>query len=206
MATGPAAVGQRAARKDRTRARIVEAARRAFAARGYHGTLVDHVAREAGVSKGAVYVHFPSKEELFLTLLEDAAATLVDRLTAAIEGARGGRARVSAALGAALGAFEENEPLTRLFLVESVGVSPQVERRRWELRAALTRLVQAYLDEAVADGDIPAQDTALAATVWMGAVSEVVARWLHEPATPLSACVPELTSLLLRCVGFPEAG
>lgn len=183
----------------------MEAARRAFAARGYHGTLMDHVARTAGVSKGAVYLHFPSKEELFLALLEDAATTLVGRLTSAIEGAQGARAKVSAALAAALGTFEENEALTRLFLLESVGVNPEVERRRWELRAALTHLVQAYLDEAVADGDIPPQDTALAATAWMGAVSEVVVRWLHEPTTPLSAFVPHLTSLLLRSVGFAEA-
>lgn len=204
MATGPLPLGPRAGRKGRTRARVLEAARQAFAARGYHGTLMDHVARTAGVSKGAVYVHFPSKEELFLALLEDAATILVGRLTSAIEGAQGARAKVSAALAAALGAFEDNEALTRLFLLESVGVSPEVERRRCELRAALTRLVQAYLDEAVADGDIPPQDTALAATAWMGAVSEVVVRWLHEPTTPLSASVPHLTSLLLRSVGFAE--
>jgi TetR/AcrR family fatty acid metabolism transcriptional regulator len=181
----PASLASRSVRKDRTRARILEAARRAFASRGYHGTLMDHVAREAGVSKGA---------------------TLVERVTGAISGAQGGRAKVSAALHAALGVFEENEPLTRLFLLESAGVSPEVERRRWELRAALAGLVQAYLDEAVSDGDIPPQDTALAATAWLGAVSEVVVRWLYEPAKPLRASVPQLAALLLRSVGFPEEG
>ncbi|MER3602444.1 MAG: TetR/AcrR family transcriptional regulator, partial [Thermus sp.] len=55
-----------------------------FARSGYHGTLMDQVAQEAGLSKGALYVHFPSKEELFLALLDAAAATLVDRLTQAI--------------------------------------------------------------------------------------------------------------------------
>ncbi|MER3460463.1 MAG: TetR family transcriptional regulator, partial [candidate division GAL15 bacterium] len=59
----------RAGRKERTRARILEAARRVFARSGYHGTLMDQVAQEAGLSKGALYVHFPSKEELFLALL-----------------------------------------------------------------------------------------------------------------------------------------
>ncbi len=202
----PASLASRSVRKDRTRALILEAARRAFASRGYHGTLMDQVAQKAGVSKGAVYVHFPSKEELFCTLLDDAAATLVERVTGAISGAQGARAKVSAALHAAVGVFEENEPLTRLFLVESVGVSPEVERRRWELRAALAGLVQAYLDEAVSDGDIPPQDTALAATTWLGAVSEVVVRWLYEPAKPLQASVPQLAALLLRSVGFPEDG
>jgi len=202
----PTDLAPRSVRKDRTRLRILEAARRAFASRGYHGTLMDHVAQEAGVSKGALYVHFPSKEELFCTLLDDAAATLVERVTGAISGAQGGRAKVAAALHAALGVFEENEPLTRLFLLESAGVSPEVERRRWELRAGLAALVQAYLDEAVSDGDIPPQDTALAATAWLGAVSEVVVRWLHEPGAALRPSVPHLAALLLRSVGFPEEG
>lgn len=195
----------RAGRKERTRARILEAARRVFARSGYHGTLMDQVAQEAGLSKGALYVHFPSKEELFLALLDAAAATLVDRLTQAIAASRGGRAKVAAALEAAVVAFEENEDLTRLFLVESVGASPQVEQRRWQLRAALTQLVRAHLDEAVADGDLPPQDTELAALAWMGAVSEVVTAWLADPSWPLRRRVPALTALLLRSVGFADA-
>jgi TetR/AcrR family fatty acid metabolism transcriptional regulator len=200
--TAPA---RRPLQKDRTRGRILEAARQAFASSGYHRTLVDDVAREAGVSKGAVYVHFPSKEDLFLALLDDAAGTLAERVTSAIGAAQGARGRVGAALRAALGAFEENEALTRLLLLESVGLSPEVERRRWELRCALAALVQGYLDEAVSEGDIPAQDTALAAAAWLGAVSEVVLRWLHDRNPPLREAVPALTALLLRSVGFPEA-
>lgn len=165
---------------------------------------MDDVAREAGVSKGAVYLHFPSKEELFLALLDDAAAVLVERITSNIASARGARARVEAALRAALEAFQENEALTRLLLLESLGLSPEIERRRWELRCALTALVQGYLDEAVAEGRIPSQDTSLAASAWMGAISEVVLRWLHNRRPPLVEAVPALTSLLLRSVGFQE--
>lgn len=203
--SGLAARQAREARKARTRGRILEAARRVFARQGYHGTLMDQVAREAGLSKGALYVHFPSKEELFLALLDDAAATLVDRVTSAIATACGGRQKVQAALEAAAAAFEENEDLTRLFLLESVGASPRVEEHRWQLRAALTALVQAYLDEAVADGDLPPQDTALAAAVWMGATSEVVVGWLRDRTRPLRARVPELAAVLLRSVGFSDA-
>jgi AcrR family transcriptional regulator len=166
---------------------------------------MDHVAREAGLSKGALYVHFPGKEELFLALLDDAAAALVERVSEAIATARGGRQKVLAALEAAVGAFEENEDLTRLFLLESVGASPRVEERRWQLRQALTRLVQAHLDEAVLDGDLPPQDTALAAAVWMGATSEVVVRWLREPSRSLRPVAPALAALLLRSVGFRDA-
>jgi AcrR family transcriptional regulator len=194
-----------AAQKDQTRGRILAGARVAFASRGYHGAAMDDVAREAGVSKGALYVHFPGKEELFVSLVEDCAAVMAERVLAAIERAEGGANKVAAALRAAVEAFSENENLTRLLLIESVGLSPALENKRFALQAALTSLVQRYLDGAVADGGIPLQDTALAAAVWIGAVNEVVVRWLHvRQPTQLLDVVPPLTTLLLRSVGFPE--
>jgi AcrR family transcriptional regulator len=67
-------------------ARLLEAAARLFAHFGFDKTSVDDIAREAGVSKGAVYLHWPSKDALFdaalaregLRALDD----LLDRLQA----------------------------------------------------------------------------------------------------------------------------
>lgn len=47
------------------RARILEAALRCFAEKGYHEATMDDVARAAGVSKGGLYWHFASKAEVF---------------------------------------------------------------------------------------------------------------------------------------------
>jgi AcrR family transcriptional regulator len=48
----------------RTRALLIETAGQLFASRGYDRTSVDAIIRQAGVSKGAFYHHFTSKEEL----------------------------------------------------------------------------------------------------------------------------------------------
>lgn len=58
-------------RRARTRAALLRAAGREFAAHGFHQATLEAVAAAAGVSKGALYHHFPSKEQLFLALLED---------------------------------------------------------------------------------------------------------------------------------------
>src|SRR5437868_924307 len=42
-----------------------------FARQGYHATSMDDVVRESGLSVGAIYSYFPSKEELFLALSDD---------------------------------------------------------------------------------------------------------------------------------------
>lgn len=49
--------------------RILDAAARLFARYGYDKTTVDEIAREAGVSKGAIYLHWPGKEALAEALL-----------------------------------------------------------------------------------------------------------------------------------------
>ncbi len=57
-------------KKALTRDKLLEAAARVFARRGYNAASVEDVAEEAGFSKGAVYSNFATKEDLFLTLFD----------------------------------------------------------------------------------------------------------------------------------------
>jgi AcrR family transcriptional regulator len=52
------------------RAQILEAAFRCFAARGFHAARMDDLVRESGLSKGSLYWHFDSKEDVFLALFD----------------------------------------------------------------------------------------------------------------------------------------
>ena len=63
-----------------TRERILEAAEVVFAENGYHDTAMDEIVRRTEISKGGVYFHFPSKEELFFALMDDLANRLVRRV------------------------------------------------------------------------------------------------------------------------------
>jgi AcrR family transcriptional regulator len=57
-------------RSEETRAKIMEAAIKLFSLRGYNKASVDDICEEAGISKGAFYHHFKSKQTLFLALLD----------------------------------------------------------------------------------------------------------------------------------------
>lgn len=50
--------------------RILEAAARVFARRGFFGTVVADIATEAGIGKGTIYEYFDSKEDLFFAVFE----------------------------------------------------------------------------------------------------------------------------------------
>jgi AcrR family transcriptional regulator len=57
-------------KKAQTRERLIEAAAKVFAEKGFAATSLDEVAEEAGLTKGAVYSNFDSKEDLVRAVLE----------------------------------------------------------------------------------------------------------------------------------------
>ena len=57
-------------RKQRTRSKILDCAHRLLVERGYYGVGLEEVARDAGVSRQAVYLHFKSKAELLVATIQ----------------------------------------------------------------------------------------------------------------------------------------
>lgn len=87
------------------RGRLIAAAAEVFAAKGYDASSVDDIARQAGLTKGAVYSNFDSKDDLFFELLGEKVAeriALVENLPASPEPAEAWVRGVGAALNAAM--------------------------------------------------------------------------------------------------------
>jgi AcrR family transcriptional regulator len=72
-----------AQRSAATRAALLDAARALFTEHGYAGAGREEIARRAGVTRGALYHHFGTKQELFRAVVEDLESELGERLVAA---------------------------------------------------------------------------------------------------------------------------
>jgi AcrR family transcriptional regulator len=59
---------------------IIGVARRLFATKGFASTSIDEIVRDAGVTKGALYHHFKSKEDVFAAVLQREQETLTERV------------------------------------------------------------------------------------------------------------------------------
>jgi AcrR family transcriptional regulator len=71
-----------------TRAALIQVATELFAAHGYEATAIPAILQAAGVSRGALYHHFESKEALFEAVLESVEADVMARATRAAAAAR----------------------------------------------------------------------------------------------------------------------
>ncbi|MBI2939816.1 MAG: TetR/AcrR family transcriptional regulator [Chloroflexi bacterium] len=192
-------------RKEATRQRILAAAIEVFADKGYHAAGVQDIVRASDTSKGAFYFHFPGKQEIFLALVDELAALLLDRTEAAIGQERGALAKVDAALRTVLAAFSDHRRLAKILLVDVGGVGPALDEKLLALHARFAATIRRHLDEALAEGSIPPLDTEVAAYAWVGAINEIVLRWLYtRQPDPLLAALPALREVLLRGIGAPS--
>ncbi|MHB0966605.1 MAG: TetR/AcrR family transcriptional regulator [Bellilinea sp.] len=171
-------------RAEETRTRILSAAQACFSRSGFAAASVADICAEAGVTKGAFYYHFTSKQNLFFELLKSW-LVVVD---SGLETARGQTEIVSDGLVQMAGAtrviFENSVGYLPLFLEfwqQSIR-DPQV----WEQVKAPYRNYQQYfrriVDAGVADGSLQVENPAVAANALLGMAVGLILQGLIDPS------------------------
>ncbi|MCC6792695.1 MAG: TetR/AcrR family transcriptional regulator [Thermomicrobiales bacterium] len=185
-------------RSQSRRRQVLDAALEVFARDGYGDAAMDDIAKASATSKGGLYFHFPSKQSIFLSLLDEATELLIERVEKAMAAERDPIAKGDAALREVLHTFGGHRMLARLLLVEALGAGKEFNAKLSSLHEAFAGIIKAWLDESVAAGVLPPLDTELASVAWFGAVNQVVTRWVltGRPAK-LEDAYPTLRSLLL---------
>jgi AcrR family transcriptional regulator len=165
-------------------ARIVEAMRGSVAARGIAGSTFDHVATEAGVSRGLLHYYFGTKERLLVEVVRRESDVRIERLEEAI----GGATDAESVLDALVRSFEEllGDGPAPVMLYEMLTLAQRNDEIAAEL-AELGRRTRAHLSDALArkrDSGVLALriDTELAAMFLFALADGVIVRRLSEPA------------------------
>jgi AcrR family transcriptional regulator len=190
--------------KQETRSRILEAAVNVFASKGYHDTKVDDIVSQSQTSKGSFYFYFPSKQDIFLALVDTFANLLENRLRERLSKEQSRTARVDAALRVCLETFGQYRSLAKIALIQATGLGTAFEEKRQAVNQRFIQIVRENLDSAVEDGSIPPLDTEVASCAWVGALNEIVLRWVYTGQPDPEQSLPALRRLLLQSVGIPE--
>lgn len=172
-------------KKARTRAQLIDAAATVFARRGYIAASLDEVADEAGLTKGAVYSNFESKEDLFQAVIEDRLNEPMKNIVEVIDTSTGTtEEQAMAGARAFVGVVEREREVFLLALEMNIHVArhPELAPAFATLRRAQLAEVAAIItDHANTSGDslpLPADQMAIA----VEALSQGIA--LHALADP----------------------
>jgi len=158
-----AAVKERELSGDKAQ-RIVDAMRESVARRGAAGSTFEHVAREAGVSRGLLHYYFGTKERLLVEVVRRDTELRVERLDERLAGAKSVD-DVIEALVASLNDMIENEPgfFFLLFELFSAGRrNPDIEKEVGQLfertRSHVAEVLNSKQEEGVVSLRFPVED------------------------------------------------
>jgi len=187
--------------KESTRQRILDAATDVFSEKGYHGAAVDDIVKASQTSKGSFYFHFPSKQDIFFSLVDRFIVSLARSAETAIAQEKGALAKVNAALETVFNTFSRHRNLAKILLVGGVGLGKVFDERLLSIHASFAFLIKEHLDQAVVEGSIPPLNTEITAYAWLGALNEVIVRWLYTgQSDPLEETLDTLRALLLHSI------
>jgi len=129
-----------------TKARLVSAARKLFAEKGYAATSTPEVAAAAGMTRGALYHHFADKTDLFRTVVEEEHLILAMSIEAAAAGSDDEPGPVKALLqgGDAFLTAMQDPGRRRILLVDAPAVLGRDELDAIDARHGLRTLIEGF--------------------------------------------------------------
>jgi AcrR family transcriptional regulator len=184
-----------------TKSRILEASRGLFADQGFQGTGVAQICETAGVSKGAFYHHFASKQSVLETILQDWLSGLEPALDLWKADARPAPVVLLSAAAAARSAFSGADRSRRLVL-ELWGQAARDAELARVARAPYQRYhdaIKAILDQGVHQGSLHKHDTTSGARLLVALAVGALLQSLLDPGDDdWARVVTEGVTMLLR--------
>ncbi len=194
-------------RAEATAARIIGAARRLFLAKSYAEVTTDLIARAAGVTKGGLYHHFPSKESLYISMMLQALGhkRVVFEQAVAMEGSC--RERLARLTTDFLEFPTEERELIRL-VRRDINIFEGEERDRL-IRAyqrALPEQVEAIMRDGINDGELGEADPRLLSWSFVALVEIVVSEYAHQALGDTGARLDHVLELFFGGAAIRMAG
>lgn len=184
-----------------TRARILKIAGILFSQRGYFGVSMSQIAKEMEITKAALYYHFDSKEELYLTILKNTFSSLSVVLEKAFSSAKTPFAKLFNVIEAYL-IFTLEKPEVSLLASSEIEVDGKLVEFSSQARSQLTHFLKRLVSTLGKGSQISEERILLLGSFLLGVV-----RWpfLSASKTP-KKLTKDIISLFFPkiALGTPE--
>jgi len=168
-------------RSEATSARIIAAARTLFVARNYADVTTDMIAGAAGVTKGGLYHHFPSKESLYASMMLDDFERKRSLFEQAVASTGTCRERLARLTRDFLELPDEQRELTRL-VRRDINTFSGSERDRLvrAYQLALPEQIEAIIRDGIRDGELAQGDPRILSWSFVALVEVIVSQYAYD--------------------------
>jgi AcrR family transcriptional regulator len=166
------------------RERLLESAKRLFSQRGYYATSVEDIVESAGLSKGAFYFYFKSKEELFKSLVEEMHLSIVKRLENFLERELPLEDALIEHAKVFLEDIYQNRHIAQLFLFQLVGTNEEFRELYYTKIAHWRELLAKMVDRAIQRGEISYKNAENIVNLYAGFLRMLVLEYVFREREP----------------------
>ena len=182
---------------------ILDAAIKVFSEKGYYGSRVSDIAKEAGIAYGLVYHYFKKKEDLLISIFSTRWTALLDAIRNAKDGMDDPREMLRKTISFIFHSYKNNPNMIKVMIVD-VAKSTSIfngdnVRHFTEAFTLLSEIIKMGQKRGMFKKDI---DTVLAAYAVYGSIERIMLRWILEGTRSISSsearsATDMLTSIVL---------
>jgi TetR/AcrR family transcriptional regulator, fatty acid metabolism regulator protein len=166
-------------KSDDKRQRILQAAIKVFARKGYFAARVSDVAKKADVADGTIYLYFKNKEDILVSLFDEVMAERMETVREELAAVQGAPARLRAIAQHHLSAMGGNRDLAVVFQVELRQSTQFMERFTASWLRDYFSLVAEVIDDGIREGSLRADlNRKVVTKAFFGALDEMVTSWV----------------------------
>jgi len=199
------AVNERREQPSESRERILAAAVSVFAHKGFQRASLDEIAAEAHLTKGAIYWHFRSKNDLFTSLLEyrfqQHTAPLAEELALALAAptTQARQQAIATMLRDMLNRFHDNAAWPRLYLefvsqTRDNQIASSMAKLYDHARLLAKQMIERLVEAGITDPDLDADTVSI---FWCALIDGFMLAWVMKPETFADGQLVERTVAML---------
>ena len=164
------------------RGEILSAAEKVFAAKGFFSTTMSDIAREAEFGTGSLYKYFKSKEDLYVTLIDEKVEEINGPVKAELSRNAAAVERIKKVLGLQFEFFERNRDFFRIYTSErnrfEWTVKDELGKDLHEKMVAYIHLLAGVMKQGIEKGEFKPLDPMDLAHALVGIVNSFVFEWI----------------------------
>lgn len=185
--------------------RILEAAVKVFAERGFHQATISRIARQAGVADGTIYLYFKNKDDILIQFFDFKTRQVFDRFREELDQGLNATAKLRGLIRRHLAEFQQDRNMALLYQAETRRNDPLVSGQIRATAKMYLNLVIEIIAQGQREGTIrQGLHLDLVKRFILGSVEELIASWLHSGGKyDLAAMADPLVDLFMRGIGNP---